>query len=109
MATQDVNELSRGSLQLTFDLLRKAEPELALKVRNEMTRTSASERERGSENIHTQTFYVTLELETIQDIIQALIDKTEAPSHPGNIGAQVMAKALLKEWLHLAQSFLGES
>ena len=90
MTDKDAHSLPRGSLQLTFRLLRAHHPELALRVRN-LTENSTD---------NAELFRVRLEPTELTRIIQALTGEIDLIADKG---MQIVARSLLEDWLELAK------
>jgi hypothetical protein len=84
------NQFSRGSLQLTFKVLRARHARLALLVRN-ITDSSTD---------NAELFEVKLAKQDISKIVQALREEVELIPDKG---MQIVARALLQDWQDLAQ------
>lgn len=100
---------SRGSLTLTYELLRKAHPQLALTVRNISQSEPLPDKSADKDNKHTDCFRVELESLQVREVVEALV----AASQDGwdgmdNLGRAIMAKALIDEWLALAQKMVAD-
>ena len=108
---RDVHVFSRASLRLTFDLLRKKYPQLALDVRNI---TGGEPLPRSIEETHSYTedepydnngdnFHVGLDLYQVRSIVQALMEFTQPEALDiKNPEINIMARALMQDWLVLA-------
>ena len=109
MNASDVNVFSRGSLNLTFDLIRRQEPTLALKLRNLTQLTPLDLPEFDSENKNSHHFVVNLNshevrtiVETLMNICEKEVDKSIAS------GTLILAKALIDDWMALAHQMYEE-
>lgn len=103
MNHSDPYVFSRGSLKLTYDLLRHQSPSLALVVRNITSLTPLPKLEGDVDNAITDCFFVDIEPLQVRSVVEALAktirDGTDA-------GGKVVAQALLEDWLELAQVML---
>lgn len=97
---------SRGSLKLTYDVLRGINPGLALLVRN-ITLGEAMPKENESEpNPHTDYFKVSLDSFQVREVVESLVAYTQQDD--AQKGLSVMATALIEEWLELANKMIQE-
>jgi len=111
-ATFDVNDpdvFSRGSLKLTYDLIRKRTPQLALKVRNIIGGEPLSSASSQTENKHADYFRVCLGSFEVRSVVEGLMEQQQS----GLGGAQptgmaVLAASLIDEWLALARQMFAE-
>ena len=95
---------SRASLLMTFDLLRKNRPELALHVRNIVAgEPLPPERHDELGDINGDRFRVAMEPTQIREVIHGLMEFT-APEAVDlrNPEMNIMARALMQDWLLLA-------
>lgn len=99
------NIFSRGSIQLTYDLLRPLNPQLALTVRNIMHTAPLEE---NPENKNAEHFQVTLDSFDVRSIVECISAYIENPKNKLNQGMLIMAKALLEDWVALASQMLTE-
>lgn len=105
----DPDIFSRGSLQLTFDLVRKADPSLALNVRNIVSGEALPRLESALDTKNADHFKVALDSFQVRAIVEALMAQgREAVSAGTNPGIAIMAKALLEDWMKLAQKMISE-
>ena len=111
---QSADTFSRGSLKLTYDLLRKQNPKLALEVRNQLAaeplakEQGADSAEHDSHNKNTDRFRVTLDSFQVRAIAESLAAQISVPATKQNMGTQILAKSLLDEWLRLAQKMIED-
>lgn len=94
---------SRGSLKLTYDLLRHQSPSLALVVRNITSLQPLPKLEGDVDSSITDCFLVDLEPMQIRAVVESLSKKIEQDT---DVGSKVVAQALLEDWLALAQVML---
>ncbi|TQV67778.1 hypothetical protein FKG94_24940 [Exilibacterium tricleocarpae] len=93
---------SRGALELTFRLMRKRHPGLALAVQNVL----AGKPLPGSNDAATDHFHVSLEARTVGKIVAALTEMGQhSLEHNGSSaqGRRVVIKTLIHEWIALAE------
>ena len=94
---------SYGSLQLTFTLIRKRNPALALQVRNLLWSTPSANSCQQSKSRHSDCFRVTLDSYQVREVIEALVD---CGDDINDVGAELLAHALLDDWIALADVML---
>lgn len=94
---------SRGSLKLTYELLRHGYPQLALSVRNITLGERQAKASQGRANQHSDCFKVSLDSSQVRAVIEALIACNQGAMLEGrDVGRSIMAKALIDDWLVLA-------
>ena len=95
---------SRASLLMTFDLLRKRRPELALHVRNIVGgEPLPPEHDEDSGDSNGDRFRVKLEPNQIRQVIRGLMEFTVPEAVDlRNPEMNIMARALMQDWLLLA-------
>lgn len=92
---------SRASLLMTFDLLRKKKPQLALTVRNIAGGDPVYLGDDGDRN--SECFRVELESKQLREIVQGLMEFTYPEAvDMNNPEINIMARALMQDWLLLA-------
>lgn len=96
---------SRGSIQLTYDLLRPINPQLALTVRNLIHEAPVVGR---SDNKNAEHFQVDLDSFDVRSIVESISAYLENPKNKMNQGMLIMAKALLEDWIALASQMLAD-
>ena len=100
---------SRGSLQLTYDLIRPSNAQLALTVRNIIGGSPLPKDATDQNNPHSDYFHVTLDSFQVRHIVEGLMEqmKKSAISN-SNPGQAIIAKALIEEWVGLARKMFAE-
>lgn len=105
-----VDVFSRGSLQMTFELLRKRNPSLALTVRN-ITGGEPLPKDYDDllDDKNTDHFRVVMDSKDIREVVEELMSFT----HPDavdvhNPGVNIMARTLMQDWLLLAHQVVAE-
>ena len=99
----------RGSLKLTFDLLRKKNPQLALLVRNITSGTPLPKSRLQSDNKDSDCFKVDLDSLQVRSIVENLMKYSQGQnSSAGKLGMEVVAKTLLEEWIALSMQMISE-
>ena len=97
---------SRASLLMTFDLLRKKKPRLALEVRNITGGDPMSEAIDDDRN--SECFRVDMSAAQLREVVQGLMEFT----YPEAVDLQhpeinIMARALMQDWLLLAHRLVA--
>lgn len=98
---------SRGSLKLTYDLLRKGNPALALRIRNITSTVPLSKLDGDVDNPLTDCFLIDLDSFEIRAVVEGLMER----SHVNTIedaGMKVVAQALIEDWMALARAMIAE-
>ena len=90
---------SRGSLKLTYDVLRSVNPSLALTVRNISLGEPLPKEDGAEPNPHTDYFKVTLDSFQVRAVVEHLVAYTQ--SDQAQKGLSIMATALIDEWMEL--------
>ena len=106
--TSDPEIFSRGSLKLTYDLLRNKNPSLALTVRNMTGGNPLPKAEDQAEDKNSDHFKVTLNSFEVRAVVEYLMeygqDDVEIKSQ---LGMAVVAKALMEDWIILAHKMVS--
>ena len=96
----DADVFSRGSLKLSYDLLRKPNPALALQVRN-IINGEALPKAEDSENKNSDHFRVTLDSFQVRAVVEGLMEYNQneilAKQQPGFISLTENALDLAKQ------------
>ena len=97
---------SRGSLKLTYDLLRKSSPALALTIRNIISSDPLPKLDGDIDNPLTDCFLV--ELDSFQ--VRAVVEGLASRGHDDRSaqGLAVVAQALVEDWMVLAHAMIAE-
>ena len=106
MNHSDPYVFSRGSLKLTYDLLRNVNPSLALAVRNITSLTPMPKLVGDVDNIITDCFLVDLDSFQVRAIVEGLIKRCQM-SAGEDAGSKVVAQALIEDWIALAHVMVG--
>jgi hypothetical protein len=97
---------SRGSLKLTYDLLRKVNPGLALTIRN-ITSTEPLPKLKGDvDNPLTDCFKIELDSFQVRAVVEGIISRGQQEASAQGIA--VVAQALAEDWLALAHAMIAE-
>lgn len=100
---------SRGSLKLTYDLLRHSNPQLALDVRNITGGELQPKLPQTNDSKHSDCFKVDLNATQVRAVIEALVECNQGAMLEGlDVGRSILAKALIDDWLALAQYMVDQ-
>jgi hypothetical protein len=105
-ASQKPYVFSRGSLTLTYDLLRKRQPSLALAVRNLTAKTPLTKSNAEVQHKNSDHFLIEFDSFNVRAVVENLIAITQQPSN--NKGTDLLAKTLLEDWLALAHQMVSD-
>ena len=98
---------SRGALELTFKLLRKQNPRLALDVQNQLQglATLREVTEQVPARKVSDHFHITLDAQTIGKVVEALtaLGQNLLDNSPKDNGTLVVVRSLIKDWIELAE------
>lgn len=104
LVNSNADVFSRGSLTLTYDLLRPKHPQLALDVRNIAGGDLLPKPPGQVDNKHSDYFKVDLDSHQVRAVVEALIECNQGAMLEGlDVGRSIMAKALIDDWLVLAR------
>jgi hypothetical protein len=92
------NIFSRGSLKLTYDLIRKDNAQLALSVRNIIGGEPLPKTIEEMDNKNSDHFKVELDSFQVRTIVEIIMRQTENDG-----GMAIMAKSLTQDWVALAR------
>jgi hypothetical protein len=98
---------SRGSLKLTYDLLRKGNPALALSIRNITSTVPLSKLDGDVDNPLTDCFLIDLDSFEIRTVVEGLIERSHVKTID-DAGMKVVAQALIEDWMALARAMIAE-
>ncbi len=98
---------SRGSLKLTYDLIRPQNALLALNVRNIIGGEPLLKEASQQNNPHSDYFRVTLDSFQVRSIVEGLMAQ-EGAAGESNPGQSIIAKALIEDWTSLARKMFTE-
>ena len=105
----DADVFSRGSLQLTYNLLRKQNPALALVVRNIIQGATLEYDTVEPNNKNTDHFQVTLDSFQVRAVVEGLMSYgSMEPEASPQAGIMIMAKTLIEDWMALAHKMISE-
>ena len=98
---------SRGALELTFKLLRKQNPRLALDVQNQLQglATLREITEQVAPRKTSDHFHITLDAHTIGKVVEALtmLGQNLLDDSAKDTGTLVVIRSLIKDWIELAE------
>lgn len=100
---------SRGALQLTFHVLRKKKPAIALEIRNCLALCPLEKPLEIDDIPATDHFKVELTAETLRDLLYGLtelVDEREKSKELSDYGNLVSLRTLISDWLAYAQPYL---
>ena len=105
----DVDIFSRGSLKLTYDLLRKKYPGLALQVRNIILSPALPALAGQAHNENSDHFRVSLDSFQVRAVVENLMQYQQLDIKNAKLsGLEIMAQSLLDDWLHLARKMIQD-
>ncbi|PCJ35624.1 MAG: hypothetical protein COA99_13720 [Moraxellaceae bacterium] len=105
----DPDIFSRGSLQLTYDLIRPSNAQLALSVRNIVGGAPLPKDASQQDNPHSDHFKVHLDSFQVRHIVEELMQRLQQSAINGtNPGQMIIAKALVEEWVSLARKMVAD-
>jgi hypothetical protein len=97
---------SRGSLKLTYDLLRKSTPALALTIRNITSTKPLPKLEGDVDNSLTDCFLIDLNSFQVRAVVEGLASHGHYDKSAQ--GLAVVAQALVEDWMVLAHAMIAE-
>jgi hypothetical protein len=97
---------SRGSLKLTYDLLRKSNPALALTLRNITSSKPLAKLDGDVDNSLTDCFLIDLDSFQVRAVVEGLVSRCHQDASAQ--GVAVVAQALIEDWMALAQAMIAE-
>jgi tRNA(Ile)-lysidine synthase TilS/MesJ len=107
-ASNEVDVFSRGSIQMTFELLRKSNPRLALAVRNIAGGEPLSKNfDDLLDDKNSDHFRVEMDSKEVREVVEELMFFT----HPdavdiNNPSVNILARTLMQDWLLLAHQMV---
>jgi hypothetical protein len=107
--SNEVDVFSRGSIQITFEFLRKRNPRLALAVRNLAGgEPLAKDYEERLDDKNTDHFRVELDSHDVREVVEELMTFTR-PDAVGlhNSGVNIMVRTLMQDWLSFAHQMVA--
>ena len=107
MNHSDPYVFSRGSLKLTYDLLRHVNPALALVIRNITSLPPLPKLDGDVDNSITDCFLLELDSLQVRAVVEGLLKHSQLNSRE-DAGTKVVAMALVEDWLALAGAMLEQ-
>ena len=107
MNHSDPYVFSRGSLKLTYDLLRNVNPALALVIRNITSLSPLPKLEGDVDNAITDCFLIDLDSFQVRAVVEGLLKRSQL-NKIEDAGTKVVAVALIEDWLALANEMIDE-
>ena len=105
----DADIFSRGGLKYTFELVRRKNPELALRIRNITGGAPLPKTNSQPTNKNSDHFRVDLDSFQVRAIVEALIETTQQNPEGGKPAAMGgVARTLMEDWMTLAQKMIAE-
>ncbi len=105
----DADVFSRGSLKLTYDLLRKKNPALALAVRNIINCEALPRVDEDNDSPNSDHFRVPLDSFQVRAVVEGLMEYDQAiTGQSEQAGLAIMAKTLMEDWIALAHKMVNE-
>ena len=104
---------SRASLDMSYNLLRSKEPQLALTVRNILFQTPVDKLPEQAKNRNTDHFKVTLDTFQVRKIVETLMvvlnesSQTQTKDNT-SLFRPVIIQSIINEWTVLAKNMLDE-
>jgi len=105
--TKPADIFNRSVLDMSFTLLRKKDPTLALLVRNILFNVAVSKSENSPDNKNADLFKVNLDSHQVRAIVENLNEilgesQKLDPTKNTSIFRPVLIESIVKEWLSLA-------
>lgn len=99
---------NRGSLELTYSLIKSKEPEIALELTRILGNNPICSRQFRADNIYQESFYVSLNSRQVRCVVEVLLAIINTPYDDTTLGMNVVAKSLIEEWMKLATAMMRE-
>lgn len=111
--SESKNTFSRASLDMSYNLLRKKEPQLALTIRNILFQPPLEKKSNQPRNKNSDTFNVSLDTLQVRKIVETLMiilnESTKAHTKDNtSLFRPAVIQAMISEWTVLAKSMLDE-
>ena len=106
-STKEPDVFNRSVLDMSFTLLRKKDPKLALLVRNVLFSVAVTKAKNSPDNKNADLFKVNLDSHQVRAIVENLTNVLEEsqkldPTKNTSIFRPVLIESIVKEWLGLA-------
>lgn len=104
---------SRASLDISYTLLRKVEPQLALTIRNILFQEPIKKKSDQPDNKNTDFFVVALDTFEVRKIVETLMDILNEATDTHTEGnttlfRPVLIQSIINEWTVLAKNMFDE-
>lgn len=104
---------SRASLDISYNLLRKIEPQLALTIRNILFQTPLKKRPEQADNKNTDLFEVSLDTLQVRKIVETLMEILNQANQTNDedntsLFRPVIIQSIINEWTVLAKNMFDE-
>ena len=100
---EEPDVFSRGSLNLTYEIIRKKDAELALTVRNISHEDPINADSEAAGNKNSDFFRVELNSFQVRAVVENLMLQDD--SDPGRA---ILAKVLMEDWMRLANKMIAD-
>lgn len=104
MPEDSMSVFSRGGLEMTAKLINSSAPDLADEINDLLNEPALPTGNEKEENPHQQMFHIEFTPDKVKTITRVILDIMETGQHKLSPGMIVVAKALFKDWMELAQS-----
>ena len=107
------NTFSRASLDISYSLLRKVEPQVALTIRNILFQTPIEKRHEQADNKNTDLFEVSLDTFQVRQIVETLMEILNQSSQTHDedntsLFRPVIIQSIINEWTVLAKNMFDK-
>ena len=107
------NTFSRASLDISYSLLRKVEPQLALTIRNILFQIPIEKRPEQADNKNTDLFEVSLDTFQVRQIVETLMEILNQSSQTHDkdntsLFRPVIIQSIINEWTVLAKNMFDK-
>jgi len=99
----DADIFSRGGLMLTFGLIRKKDPQLALAIRNLAGGEPLPKSANQPDNRNSDHFQIKLDSFQVRTIVEILTEQSQLETTTNPV-----AKSLTEDWMALAKKMISE-
>lgn len=112
-STPQKNVFSRASLDISYNLLRNKEPQLALTIRNILFQTPVKKQPDQIDNKNSDSFLVSLDTFQIRKVVETLMQILNESSKTHNddntsLFRPVIIQSIVNEWTVLAKNMFDE-
>jgi len=104
---------SRASLDMSYNLLRKKDPQLALTIRNILFNQPVDKKSEQPDNKNTDSFLVDLDTFAVRKVVETLMEvlKESSETHTDDntsLFRPVLIESIMSEWTALAKCMFDE-